>query len=445
MDDGSRILIGVVGCLLSLLLMGFLTACESAVTELNDNKLKKDAEGDKRAQRLLKLLSKPNRLMMASSVARSFMIAAFALIAQIGFFYPLVNVIGKADKGGEFYYAICVAAAFVIIVLSAFFISTLGIILPRRAVGASNENGEKFAYSVAALYNAVLCLWVPLEKCASAVVNGILRLFGVKNLSARDAVTEEEILLMVDAVNETGAIEESQSEMIKNVFEFDDREVGDVMTHRTNIYAVEINEPVSEAVKVAVEDGFSRIPVYQGTIDRICGAVFAKDLLKAYSERDINSLSLTEIMRDIVYVPETKNCGELFEEFTAHRNQIAVVVDEYGGTAGIVTMEDLLEEIVGNIRDEYDDDEEEEIDEITPNTFDLLATADFEEVMQRLDLSFDGEEEYDTIGAFFLDMLGRFPEENERATVTYKSVTFVVIAALDNKIKKIRAFKAKEK
>ena len=154
-------------------------------------------------------------------------------------------------------------------------------------------------------------------------------------------------------------------------------------------------------------------------------------------------MKISGIMRDIMYVPETKNCGELFEEFTAHRNQIAVVVDEYGGTAGIVTMEDLVEAIVGNIRDEYDN-EEEEIDEITPNTFDLLGTAGFEDVMEKLGIEYDGEGDYDTIGAFIVDILGRFPEENERATVTYKDVTFVVISVNDNKIKRVRAFKAKE-
>ncbi len=446
MDDGSRILTGILGCLASLMLMGFLTACESAVTELNDAKLKKNAQTDAKAKKLLRLVSKPNRLMMASSVSRSFMIAAFSVIAQIGFFYPIVNAVTKAaeiDYGSSAYYGVCIGAAFAIILVSAFVISTLGLILPRRAVGSSDEAAEKFAYAVVGEYNSLLKIWIPFEAAASALVNGILKLFGVKNLSGKDAVTEEEILLMVDAVNETGAIEESQSEMIKNVFEFDDLEVSDVMTHRTSIHAVEINDPVTIAVKIATEDGFSRIPVYQGNIDKICGAVFAKDLLKASFEKDGEQMKISGIMRDIMYVPETKNCGELFEEFTAHRNQIAVVVDEYGGTAGIVTMEDLVEAIVGNIRDEYDN-EEEEIDEITPNTFDLLGTAGFEDVMEKLGIEYDGEGDYDTIGAFIVDILGRFPEENERATVTYKDVTFVVISVNDNKIKRVRAFKAKE-
>ena len=289
----------------------------------------------------------------------------------------------------------------------------------------------------------MIVLWVPLERLAHGFVTVVLRIFGIRNISERDAVTEEEILMMVDAVNETGEIMESQKEMINNVFEFSDLEVKDVMTHRTSILAVSINAPVSQAVRIATEEGYSRIPVFEDTIDSIVGVVFAKDLLKVWFEEEDGQKKISDIMRDIMYVPETNSCGELLESFTSGKNQIAVVVDEYGGTAGIVTMEDLLEAIVGNIQDEYDN-EEEEIDEITPNTFDLSGTAPFEEVMERVDFSYDGENDYDTIGAFVIDLLGRYPEENERPSVVYKNIEFSVISTEDKKIERMRAVKLKK-
>lgn len=446
MDDGSRMQIGLIGCLTALILLGLLTACESAVVELSDAKLRKNAETDKRAKRLLKLVSKPNRLMTAASVSRAFMIASFSIVAQAGFFPPLVKLLTKKrflGGGDAGYYVVCAAAFLIVIICSALAVSAIGIILPKGAVTCSEGKGEKFAYAMSGFFVSALALCVPVERLASAIVTVILRIFGVKNTGKKDAVTEEEILMMVDAVNETGGIEESQKEMINNIFEFGDLEIRDVMTHRTSIHAVELNAPISEAVKIATEDGFSRIPVYSETIDSICGVVFAKDLLKTAFSENSDGIKISDVMRDIMYIPETNGCGELFEEFTAHRNQIAVVVDEYGGTAGIVTMEDLIEAIVGSIQDEYDN-EEEEIDEITPNTFDLSGTADFSEVMDRLGVDFPEENDYDTIGAFVIDLLGRYPEENERPAVEYKNLRFTVISAEEKKIEKLRAVKLKK-
>lgn len=444
MDDGSQMRLGLIGCLISLALLAFLTACETAAAAVNDARLKKNAETDKKAQRLLKLLSRPNSFMTAALVARSFMMIAFSVIAQAGFFPPLAGWICRNFAGGELsgsrFRLACLAAFAAIIICSAFIISTFGIILPRRLASGSGKSVEKFAYGACGIYSFLLALWRPVERISSILVSGILRVFGVKNGSDRDAVTEEEILMMVDAVNETGGIEESQKEMINNIFEFDDLAVKDVMTHRTSVHAVELGASAADAVRIATEDGFSRIPVYEQSLDSICGVIFAKDLLKAAFQEDPEQIRLTDFIREIMYVPETKGCGELFKEFTAKKNQIAVAVDEYGGTAGIVTMEDLIEAIVGNIQDEYDH-EEEEIQEITPNTFDILGTAQFGEVMERIGQEYSGENEYDTIGAFVIDLLGRFPEAGERPSAVYKNVRFTVIVTDDKKIIRLRAAK----
>jgi putative hemolysin len=250
---------------------------------------------------------------------------------------------------------------------------------------------------------------------------------------------------MLDAANENGGIEDEQAEMISNIFEFSDLEIHEVMTHRTEIMAVEENAPVTEAVKVSVETGVSRIPIYKNTIDNICGVIYIKDLLPLILQPDTQTRPVSEYSHGIKYVPETSSCGELFRYFTENKKQIAVALDEYGGTAGIVTMEDLLECIVGNIRDEYDENEAEEIEEITPNTFDILGSADPDDAMERLGHKLEDGHGYDTMGGFITALLGYIPSDGETPTVRWKDITFGVISAKDNRIEKLRAIKDHKK
>lgn len=444
MDDGSRILVGIIGCLITLFFTGFLTACETSVIEINDAKLKKRSETEKSAKRLMRLVSKPNQLMISTSVSRSFMAITFSVFAQAGFFNLLLRLLIKAFGGLEkstTAYNLTLALSFAIIIIcSTILVSTLGIILPKRIVANREDFAESFAYKIGGIYSFFLGVFRPIALLTTGFVNLLLKLFRIDSTGARDSVTEEEILMMVDAVNETGGIEESQKEMINNIFEFDDLELKDVMTHRTTLLAVELNDSILDAVKIATDDGFSRIPVYNDTIDNICGVLFAKDLLKLAYSGNLADYSISDIMRGIMYIPETNYCGELFKEFTSNKNQIAVVVDEYGGTAGIVTMEDLIEAIVGNIQDEYDN-EEEEIQEITPNTYDLLGTTNFEDAMDAMGIDYPEGNDYDTIGGFIIDLLGRYPEKGENPIVQYKNVKFTVISSEDKKIHKLRALK----
>jgi Mg2+/Co2+ transporter CorC len=236
----------------------------------------------------------------------------------------------------------------------------------------------------------------------------------------------------------TGGIEESQAEMISNIFDFDDIEVREVMTHRTEMVAIEENSTLSEAVKLVIGEGFSRIPVYCDNADNISGVIFAKDLLRLVFEEDKKERPVKEFMRDITFVPESNKCGELFKEFTEDKTQIAVVVDDYGGTAGIITMEDLLETIVGSIQDEYDD-ETEEIQKVSSDCYDMVGTAAFDDVMEALGKEYHGEVDYDTIGGFVMDLLGHVPEDNEKVTVHWENVEFKVLSIHEKKIERLRA------
>ena len=441
MDDVGRLWQGVFICAVIVFVMGFFTACENALIEMNDSRAKKLTEEHKRGKILKKLLDKPNRLVMSNLVSRSIMTIVMSAAATVYFFAPLRSSLLElfnieADKSVP-YYAVGLLSFFIIICLLAAAITVFGMILPKRLC-TGGKITENFVMKTCMLYRLFLMLFLPLEFLVSAFTSAVLRLFGIKESSGGESVTEEEILMMVDAVNETGGIEETQAEMISYIFEFDDLEVHEIMTHRTEVVGVEINASIREAVKLVIDEGFSRIPVYEENIDNICGVVFAKDLLRVVYEGNADNSFVKEYMREIKYIPESNSCGELFEYFTSQKNQIAVVVDEYGGTAGIVTMEDILESIVGNIQDEYDD-EEEEIQEITPNTFDILGKADPKEALELMGAELPKGSDYDTMSGFATDMLGYIPGDGETPTFEWQNIVFTVIRVSDKRIEKIRA------
>jgi putative hemolysin len=271
------------------------------------------------------------------------------------------------------------------------------------------------------------------------VVNDVFcKLLNLPISHKEDVVTEEGILMMVEAGNETGVLEESQKEMINNIFEFGDVTVSEVMTHRTNIVAIDINSKIADVVYLAVNEGFSRIPVYENTIDTIIGIIYVKDLLCLIGCDCSENFSLKDFIRDVIYIPDTSKCDALFEHLTKKKMQMAIVVDEYGGTSGIITMEDLLEEIVGNIQDEYDEDEVD-IVEVDKNIFTIKGSADPEEIFEKLNINLPSHQDYNTMSAFIVDLIGRIPAEDEAPSVNYENVEFTVLLMEDNWVSKIKA------
>ena len=224
--------------------------------------------------------------------------------------------------------------------------------------------------------------------------------------------------------------------MINNIFEFDDIDAGDIMTHRTEVSAVEVNDPVHEVVEVAHKEGYSRIPVYEESLDKIIGIVYIKDLIGYIGSSLPKQESLRKVMREPFFVPESMKCGLLFKEMTARRTQMAVVVDEYGGTAGIVTLEDLVESIVGNIQDEYDN-EEEEFSVIDETTFTVDGTTSIDEVNEHVGVNLP-EDEYDTIGGFVISLLGYLPKDGEMNELDYENLHFTILNLEDKRIGKLK-------
>lgn len=257
-----------------------------------------------------------------------------------------------------------------------------------------------------------------------------------RRLFRRESTTEDEIKQLVD--EDKGELEKSTRDIIHNLFEFDDTTAGDIMTHRTDIAAVEVESDITDVVNVAIDDGVSRIPVYKEDLDNIKGIVYVKDLLKFIGQEIPKNERIEDYIREPLFVPETIPCGKLFEQMTETRIQLAIVVDEYGGTAGLVTLEDIIEELVGEIEDEYDE-EEQSIRQLDAATFLFDGSCDIEDAEEALGIKLiDGD--YNTLAGFIINQLGSVPNEDSKGTeLDYNGVKFTVCEVTDKRIDTVKA------
>jgi putative hemolysin len=276
-----------------------------------------------------------------------------------------------------------------------------------------------------------------------APIDGINKLTG-RMLGKNGKVTEESLLSMVDAAEESGLIEEAEADIINKVIEFDEREVRDVMTHRVNVIGIKAESKLNDIVYVALDEGFSRLPVYRENLDDVIGIIIVKDLLSMIG-KDESEFVIDKFIREAEFVPESKSCGDLFKELKAKKAGMAIVIDEYGGTAGIVTMEDLIEEIIGSIQDEYDE-EEAEFKQIGDEKYEVEGDSDPEEVLKLFGYELPDDHEYETLAGFVTDLLGFIPTEAEQHTphVDYHDLRFVVREMENHRIGKVLVYRKKE-
>jgi len=250
--------------------------------------------------------------------------------------------------------------------------------------------------------------------------------------SWKKSVTQEDIETIIDSGQETGLIDEDGNEMIHRILEMKDIVVREVMVPRTDVLALEVNSSIEDVIKLVVNEGHSRVPLYDETIDKVVGIVYAKDLLKQLISNKKNR-QLSDIMRKPLFVPETKNIDELFKELKSKRIHIAIVVDEYGGTSGLVTIEDLIEEIVGDIQDEHDA-EEEEFARVGEDSYLADAKIDIDDLSEKLNIEIP-KEDYDTLGGFLVHMTNNIPSVMDE--IRYKNIVFTVIEADERKVSKV--------
>ena len=417
-----------------ILVNAFFAMSEIALISLNDAKLEKQAdEGSKKAKQVLKLTKNPSKFL--STIQIGVTLAGFLASASAATTLAEMLTAVVASSIGEQYENIISPIAVVLVtIVMSYFTLVFGELAPKR-IGM--QIPEKIAFRVVGVLKAVSKITSPFVKVLSVSTNAVVRLLGFDPNASEEVVTEEEIRMLVDVGQEKGVIEDVQKEMINNIFEFDDLNAGDIMTHRTDVAAVDVeDDDIESFLNLAIEKGFSRIPVYEGELDNIIGIIYVKDLLKYVGKSLPAKANLKKMAREAYFIPETKSCGELFTEMSAKKIQMAIVVDEYGGTAGILTLEDLVEAIMGNIQDEYDH-EDEEISKIDDNTFTVDGTIDIEEIEELLGKNLP-EGDYETLAGFIIDQLQFLPKDGEMNEVEFENVKFTVLKVDERRIEKIK-------
>lgn len=397
-----------------ILINAFFAATELAVVSLNSTKLRKlEEEGNKTAAKLRKMVEEPSGFLSTIQVA-------ITLAGYLGSAFAAENFSG--DLADWLFYglgfqslslaALNTISIVIITIILSYFTLVFGELVPKRI---AMQKPYEVAKASCGVIRAMAFILRPVIWLLSKSVNGVLRLLRLKVEAEEESVTEDEIRMMVDLGGEKGAIDEDEQEWIQNVFEFGDISVREAMTPRSDMDALSIDATDQEILEMIQENGRSRLPVYEESVDTILGILNARDYL--LDRNTGKHTPLKDLLRPAHFVPETIKADNLFKEMQKEKIHIAVVVDEYGGTEGIITMEDLLEEIVGNIYDEFDPQEVQEIVQLEPNLWRIAGSAELDDIADALDIEFPEEEESDTLSGLVMDQLPVIPEEGERPAV----------------------------
>ena len=413
-----------------ILLNAYFAATEIAFISLNDSKIEKEAkEGNKKAKQILKMLKSPSKFLATIQIGitlAGFLSSAFASEAFADKLAPILNNVLPAISV-EVWKGISIV---IITIILSFFTLVFGELVPKRL---AMKYYEKISYATIGVIRGISIITAPFVKLLTFSTNMVSKIFGVGE-AEEEVVTEEEIKMMIDEGEEKGTIERGERQLLNNVFEFNDIIVSEIMTPRTDMYAIDINEDINKKLEEIDEFKYSRIPVYNESIDDIQGILFIKDILKPL--KDNKKINIKEIMRDPYFVPESKDIDELFKEMQQNKVQMAIAIDEYGGTAGLITMEDILEELVGNIFDEYDD-EVVDIKKIDDNTYVLSGAITSYELKKVFNIELP-EGDYETLSGYLLDKLGRIPEEDEHPVIEDENLTYKVEEIEDRRIKYVK-------
>ena len=416
--------------LILIALNAFFAASEIAVISLNEVKLRRLADsGDKKAKKMLRMVEEPTGFL--STIQVGITLAGFlgSAFAADSFSEYLVNWLVNTCKITAIPESVLDTLSVIVITLIlSFFTLVLGELVPKRV---AMRNPEKLARGVCGFISGLSVALRPVVWLLSASTNGILRLFGINPNESNEDVSEEDILDLVDAVEEQGEIDNDTKEMIENVFEFDNTAVSEIMIRRSDMTVLYETNTREEVIDVMLESGFSRFPVCGEDTDDIKGIVLAREFLFAAQRNP--DCKLTDLIQQVKFVPDTLPANRLFRDMRESKVHMAIVVDEYGQTAGLVTMEDLLEEIVGNIYDETDAPETPDIVQIEENRWYVAGGTPVEDAEEALGVSLrDEESAYDTFGGFVIANLGYIPQDGETPTVTYQNLT-VKVLQLDEK------------
>ena len=376
--------------ILLLLLSAFFSSSETALTTVNKIRMRTLSEsGNKRADRVLRVTDDSGKMLSAILIGNNIVnLSASSLATSLAIHY-LGNVGAGIATG-----------------ILTFLILIFGEVTPKTL---ATIKADSIALAIAGIIDVLMKILTPVIFIINKLSMGLLFLLRINPKDGSQQMTEEELRTIVDVGQETGVIENEERNMIHNLFDFGDAEAKEIMVPRIDMTFVQVDETYQEVLDVFRQDMFTRLPVYEDTTDNVIGIINMKDFLL---EQDDETFSVRSMLRDPYFTYEHKNTADLFLEMRKSSISLAIVLDEYGVTAGLITLEDLLEEIVGEIRDEYDADEEDDITQISDREFYVLGSANLDDVSDALGYSFESND-YDTIGGYCLGLLGHLPEKNE--------------------------------
>ncbi len=424
-------LLALIIVVLLIILNAIISMTETAFIASSPAKIDEMAQdGNKKAKAVQKLLSNPNSFLSTIQVAITLMAFVNGAIGSSAFTVPILNGLFNLTPDQANYSLFAAIVTVFITLLIAYWQIVIGELVPKR-VGMKWP--EKVSIIFVRIIQVVYVAMYPFVWFLTISTTFFSKIAGIKPGDEVKNVTEEEIRLLVAAGTEKGGIDEEEGEMIDNIFEFDDTLVSEIMTHRTEVSAIPMTATKESVLNLIINDKYTRYPVYEGSIDTIVGIIHVKDILRNIVQN--KPFSIKNLIRTPYFVPESKKINDMFKEMQRDKIHFAVVIDEYGGTAGIVTIEDVIEEIVGDIDDEYDDFEKE-IQELSADQYEIDGLSDIADVEDVLEADLPTHD-YDTLSGFMIGILERLPQEDEKVSIVYNDYKFESIEIQDKVITKV--------
>lgn len=430
-ESSSSILLQIILLIILTAINAFFASAEMAIVSLNKNKVKMLAEqGNKKALLLEKLFKEPTKFL--STIQVGITLASFFASASAA--TGISVQFGKALEKVNVPYGSQIALVIVTIILS-YVTLVFGELYPKRVALQQSEVIAMFAVKPILFLSKIASPFIKVLTLSTAL---LLKMTGIKVGDIEEKVSEEEIRSLVEAGQEDGVFNETEKEMINSIFEFDDKIAREVMTPRIDVYSVDINDSLNDYLDELLQMKYSRIPVYEEDRDNIIGILYIKDFIIEARKHGFENVNIKDILHEPYFVPESKKIDELFKELQQSKRHIAVLIDEYGGFSGIATIEDLIEEVMGNIEDEYDDDEPQ-IEKVDEGTFIIDGQVPIDDINDQLALNLNSES-HETISGLLIDIIGEIPDEDEKRTIEIDNNIFKIQQVREKRIDKIKLY-----
>ncbi|MBB2182607.1 HlyC/CorC family transporter [Lachnospiraceae bacterium MD1] len=437
--DNDNPISGIVSIILLIIVNAVVSGAKASLLHINENSVRKKAEaGHKRAGKLIKMLDKSANYLNVFDLLLSFTNISIGMIYFSRVLSGTETTLMKSNFFNAYSYlkpVYIIVTSIILVLITVLF----GIVLPKKI---AIKHAENTIYPMIGLIQLIGFVVYPFSWILEKTMNLLLRIVGIKPSELADSVTEEEILSIVNEGHEQGVFDAGEAEMISNIIELDDKEARDIMTYKKKIVAVNSEMSVEEALKFMLAEKYSRYPLYEGNRDNIIGILHMKDVISAYISEELRSKSLREIAREPYFVPDTQNINILFHDMQTKNIHMAIVIDEYGQTAGLVALEDFLEEIVGNINDEYDIDENMVI-AADEHSITVNGSIRLEELSKDLEIELNNED-FDTLNGLLISLLDRIPGDGEQISLDYQEYHFDILETSNNMIQKVKISKLPE-